>query len=194
MPILRQCENCGADFETYPSRVGRFCSRQCNSGTGSRGGLCRKNKAEFCAYNNAKERCTRKSNVNYSRYGGRGIEFRFKSFKEFFEHIGPRPSELHQLDREDNDGHYEKDNVRWATREQNARNKSDNRLVAYRGITKPLTQWANDEGLDRNLIRHRLDAGWSVNDAFEKPIDLISRQNALRAKRPTSPADTPRTQ
>ena len=189
MPILRQCENCGAEFETYPSRVGRFCSKECNSGTGSRGGLCRVHKAEFFAYNNAKERCNRKSNSHYSRYGGRGIEFRFKSFKEFFEYIGPRPSALHQLDREDNDGHYERGNVRWATREQNALNRGNNRLITYKGITKPLTQWTNDEGLDRNLIRHRLDYGWSVEDAFEKPIDLICRQNALGSKRPTSQGD-----
>jgi hypothetical protein len=76
--------------------------------------------------------------------------------------------------------------VRWATREQNARNRSNNRLITYKGITKPLSQWVNDEGLDRNIIRHRLDYGWSVEDAFEKPIDLICRQNALGAKRPTS--------
>ena len=185
MPILRQCENCGADFETYPSRVGRFCSRECNSGTGSRGGLCRKHKAEHNAYTNAKERCTRGSNVKYSRYGGRGIEFRFKSFKEFFEHIGPRPSEAHQLDREDNDGHYEKGNVRWVTGEVNQRNRDDNRLVTYKGKTQSLAAWSDELKLPWGRLRHRLDLGWSVEDAFERPVSLRHQRNAQGEKHPT---------
>ena len=185
MPILRQCENCGADFETYPSRVGRFCSRECYSGTGVLGGLCRKHKAEFFAYNNAKERCTRESNVKYSRYGGRGIEFRFKSFKEFFEHIGPRPSEAHQLDREDNDGHYEKGNVRWVTGEVNQRNRDDNRLVTYKGKTQSLAAWSDELKLPWGRLRHRLDLGWSVEDSFERPVSLRHQQNAQGGKHPT---------
>lgn len=78
--------------------------------------------SEYVAYDNAKRRCTKPSHPRYVDWGGRGIEFRFNSFEEFFTELGPRPVGL-TLDRRDNDGHYEKGNVRWATRGEQQRNK-----------------------------------------------------------------------
>lgn len=75
---------------------------------------------EYGAYLAAKQRCTNSKDDAWPDYGGRGIEFRFTSFEQFFAEIGPRPSLKHSLDRKENDGHYELGNVRWATmREQN---------------------------------------------------------------------------
>lgn len=78
---------------------------------------------EYRAYISAKHRCTNPEARVYPAYGGRGIEFRFTSLKEFVKHIGPRPSSRHSLDRIDNDGHYESGNVRWATRTQQQQNR-----------------------------------------------------------------------
>jgi hypothetical protein len=39
---------------------------------------------ELRAYDAAKERCSNKNNPKYPRYGGRGIEFHFTSFGQFF--------------------------------------------------------------------------------------------------------------
>lgn len=75
----------------------------------------------------AKQRCTNPYNQAYSNYGGRGIEFRFASLKTATEwaldNIGVRPSPFHSLDRIDNNRHYEPGNLRWATNEEQARNK-----------------------------------------------------------------------
>lgn len=69
---------------------------------------------EYSSYKNAKKRCNNSNAPRYDRYGGRGIKFLFNSFEEFYKELGPRP--LHtSLDRIDNDGHYEKGNVRWST-------------------------------------------------------------------------------
>lgn len=75
------------------------------------------------SYDAAKQRCTNPKRPNYYRYGGRGIEFRFKSFKHFLDVLGPRPSAKFSLDRIDPDGHYEPGNVRWATMSVQQRNK-----------------------------------------------------------------------
>ncbi len=82
---------------------------------------------EYKAYYNAKERCTNPHYWYWRRYGGRGIEFRFASFAEFFAELGPRPSPEHSVDRKENDGHYEKGNVRWATRSEQEKNKHHQR-------------------------------------------------------------------
>ena len=86
----------------------------------TKGGRGRLVSPEYTAYQGAKERCTNPNNRAYADYGGRGIKFRFNSFEEFLAEAGPKPSPAYSIDRIDNDGHYEKGNIRWATRiEQN---------------------------------------------------------------------------
>jgi hypothetical protein len=75
---------------------------------------------EYQAFKNARARCTNPNFTLYKYWGGRGIEFRFATFKEFFDVIGPKPTPQHTLDRIDNDGHYEAGNVRWATMKEQA--------------------------------------------------------------------------
>ena len=92
------------------------------------------------SYMNAKYRCTNPNSSQYSSYGGRGIEFRFKSVKELHDEIGDKPKGM-SIDRINNDGHYEKGNVRWATRKEQARNRrnticSDSEVYLLRLINK----------------------------------------------------------
>lgn len=82
---------------------------------------------EYKIYYGAKDRCQNPRNKGYFKYGGRGIEFRFTSFEQFMEAIGPRPSLSHSVDRKDNDGHYEPGNVRWATPTEQALNTRRNK-------------------------------------------------------------------
>jgi hypothetical protein len=76
----------------------------------------------YNSYIKAKHRCICPNFKQWKDYGGRGIEFRFQSFEEFFMELGPRP-EHKTLDRIDVNGHYEKGNVRWATRLEQQRNR-----------------------------------------------------------------------
>jgi len=80
------------------------------------------NSREYRIFLDAKRRCENPDRKDYKDYGGRGIQFRFKSFLEFSACLGPRPAGF-TLDRIDNDGHYEADNVRWATRLQQRMNQ-----------------------------------------------------------------------
>lgn len=78
---------------------------------------------EYAVYKAAKARCLNPRSVRWKDYGGRGIKFLFQSFEEFFAELGPRPSPSHSLDRKENDGNYERGNVRWATRAEQEANK-----------------------------------------------------------------------
>jgi hypothetical protein len=115
---------------------------------------------EYKAFRSAKQRCVNPKVASYPRYGGRGIEFRFTSFQQFLDELGPRPSKEYSLDRIDNDGHYEPGNVRWATQIQQERNKSTNRLLTYNNVTMTEVEWANLKGGTRSMISHRLANGW----------------------------------
>ena len=94
-------------------------------------------KIEYSAYYKAKRRCTDPKNNEYHNYGARGIQFRFNSFTEFIEHIGPKPTGYF-LDRIDNDGHYEIGNVRWVSLavSQLHKRKQKNNTSGYRGVSR----------------------------------------------------------
>lgn len=78
----------------------------------------RRNQGAYKSYCKAKRRV--KTN-HKNAYGL--IEFRFESYEQFLAEIGPRPDGM-TLDRIDPMGHYEPGNVRWATIEQQARNRN----------------------------------------------------------------------
>jgi hypothetical protein len=97
---------------------------------------------EFRAYVSARCRCTNRNDVkHWKNYGGRGIQFRFKSFEEFFAELGPRPSSKYSVDRyPNNDGHYEKGNVRWATSAEQANNTRRNKKPGPQKISDATKQ------------------------------------------------------
>jgi len=75
----------------------------------------------------AKGRCHNPNSASYRDYGGRGIKFKFPTpllaAYWILDNLGPPPSGQHSIDRIDNNRHYEPGNLRWATSEEQARNK-----------------------------------------------------------------------
>lgn len=84
--------------------------------------------AEYTIWLGMNARCHVPCASNYADYGGRGIkvcdEWRGRGgFERFLSHAGRRPAKGFSIDRIDNLRGYEPGNVRWATREQQTKNR-----------------------------------------------------------------------
>ena len=136
---------------------------------------------EYKAWKRIRHRCHNPKHMAYRYYGARGIAVceRWKgSFEAFFEDMGPRPSKDHSIDRfPDNDGNYEPGNCRWATRNQQMRNRRNTRWVTIAGETKCLTDWIESSELPSGTVSHRIyKLGWPIERALNEPLHTSMRR------------------
>lgn len=115
---------------------------------------------EYVAFLAARHRCQQPKSQAYARYGGRGIEFRFTSYRDFIQEIGYKPDPSYELDRIDNNGHYESGNVRWVSRQVNAINRRSTTALTVNGITLSHTEWSRQTGVPVLSIAYRVKRGW----------------------------------
>jgi hypothetical protein len=109
-----------------------------------------------------RQRCNNPKNHAYKNYGGRGIYVTDEwdqSFEKFVSDMGPRPSSSHQIDRINNDGPYASWNCRWATREENLRNKRTNSFVFVSGQKMTIAEAAIAIGLSQAGVVYRKKHG-----------------------------------
>lgn len=126
---------------------------------------------EHQAWKHIKTRCFNKNCEDYKDYGERGItmeESWIDSFEEFYKEVGscPLPHTEYSIHRKNNDKGYIKGNVEWTDKFTQARNRINNHLITYNGITKTLMEWANETGIHRLCISRRLKRGWTVEKAL----------------------------
>ena len=135
---------------------------------------------EYSNWAAMKQRCYHTKSPHYSNYGARGIKVcdRWKnSFLAFYEDMGPRPTEKHTIERINNDGNYEPQNCRWATRQEQNRNMRANHVLTFDGKSQIVRDWANELGINYQTLMTRLRLGWSVHDVLAVPIDATCRHS-----------------
>jgi hypothetical protein len=127
-------------------------------------------------FNQMRNRCNNPNHKDFKDYGGRGIEVcqewndisAFLLFRDWA--ISQGYKDGLSIDRRENDKGYSPDNCRWVTVKEQNNNKRNNHLITYSGETKTLAQWATDRNIPRDILYSRIKLGWSLEDAFTKPI------------------------
>lgn len=129
--------------------------------------------SEYCVWDGMIQRCTNENSPMWDRYGARGITVHpewIKSFQSWIEHVGPRPSMKHTIDRKDNNKGYVPGNVKWSTAKEQGRNKATNRMITFRGETKCLAEWAETLNMKFATLWARLHDGWDIEKALTTPV------------------------
>lgn len=140
------CERCGETRTIYVDNIlsgktsGCPCYRAYKHG-GTKGARYENEAARRLGerYDAMVQRCRNPKNATYRRYGARGIELRFADRAAFIayclEALPHRDYLGVQIDRTDNDGHYEPGNLRLVDQATNLRNTRRTKTVEYRGAS-----------------------------------------------------------
>lgn len=105
-----------------------------------------------------KARCLNSNSPFYRHYGGRGITVceRWMRFENFQEDMMEGYSDNLTIDRIDVNKGYSKENCRWATKQEQARNTTRNIDIEYNGVTKRIYEWAEDLGIPYQTLYNRI--------------------------------------
>ena len=176
---------CGKEFVTHVASVKRGATTSCGCGQAASKATAkithgytvgRQRPPEYNSWAAAKGRVFNPRNYAFADYGGRGITMDplwAASFAAFRAYIGPRPAGM-SLDRIDNNGNYEPGNVRWATKERQARNKRTSLKVGSLSL-KALT---DSYGVGYKRVHARMSEKGET--AHQAVMAMLARKHRLR--------------
>ncbi len=123
---------------------------------------------EYSAWAHMIQRCINPACDEFKNYGARGIgvDAHWREFPQFLADMGRRPSPRHSIERIDNNQGYSKENCKWATMAEQARNTRRNRPITFQGRTQLMIDWVAELGKPKSTLTMRLRRGWSVERAF----------------------------
>lgn len=131
---------------------------------------------EYTVWNNMRRRCNYKGSGRYYCYGARGITVCPEwdniddGFQNFYNHMGPRPSPRHEIERKNVNGNYCPENCCWLPKEDQARNKRATVNITYNDKTQCVTAWAEELGVNAETLYSRIKSGWSVEKVLTTPV------------------------
>lgn len=163
--------DCGTDKVINLSNVRRGLVKSCGCIVATQKGLSKT--SLYKCYKHIRHRCLNPKDVNYKNYGLRGITIcqewldDFSAFYAWATKNGYK--EGLTIDRIDVNGNYEPSNCKWSTMKEQQNNRTNNRIIEFKGEKKTITAWAEQYGMSYRNLHYRLKNGYSIKDALEKP-------------------------
>lgn len=161
--LLRgKIRSCGCLAVEQGRRIGLLATKHGHYKTGT-----------YHSYRAMLSRCYDPRNLAYPKYGAKGItvcQRWMDSFDNFLADMGERP-EGTTLDRfPKTKWNYEPSNCRWATIEEQNRNRGDfNIFIEFQGRSLHIIEWSKETGLPINTLRKRLRNKWSIDRMLTTP-------------------------
>ena len=108
-------------------------------------------------------------NTNFKNYGNRGIVVcdSWLDFDTFYKDVESGYQEGLSLDRIDNNKGYFPDNIRWATKKEQANNRRTSRFFEICGVTKTFAEWADFYNVKFSTAKQRFYVlGWTIEESL----------------------------
>jgi len=148
-------------------------------------GLRHENKRLYNIWLCMRQRCHNSKIPEYKNYGGRGITVckewdNYAQFHDWALSNGYLPNlTIERINV--NDGYYP-DNCTWKTIQEQQMNRTTARMITIDGVTKHLTEWADEVGLYCSTITNRIDyKGWDEKRAVFTPSLHSSWKRRVKA-------------
>lgn len=125
--------------------------------------------SEYRSWLSMKGRCLKPHSASYFRYGAVGITICDEwvdSYETFLTDMGRKPTPQHTIDRIDGSKGYYPANCRWATKREQAQNRSSTTYFTLGDVTLPVIEWARKLGIHKSTILVRIRNGWTLEDAL----------------------------
>lgn len=127
----------------------------------------------YAVYCTIKARCNNPNNNVYQYYGAKGVKLcsEWLNFENFYNWaINNGYKEGLSIDRINVNGDYEPSNCRWATKEEQSNNRSNNHLITYNNQIHTISEWSKITGLTKSAIQYRLSKKWDIEKIFTTPL------------------------
>lgn len=136
----------------------------------------------YQVFHGIRKRITGPASKDYKRYGGRGLTFEWPDYMAFkkdmyipyLAHCKKHGRKNTSIERIDNNKGYSKQNCRWATLQEQNKNKRSNRYITYKGRTMIIADWARELQVSRQAIRYRLENGWDIKTILTTPFNYTN--------------------
>jgi hypothetical protein len=132
----------------------------------------------YSSYREMLRRCSDSRSISWKNYGGRGIrvcERWATSYHAFLADMGERPDGA-TLDRVDSAQDYRPGNCRWASWNEQARNRRSSRHIVVFGEAMTMAEAAERFGICYTTLKFRLSSGWAAERAVTAPVRKVSHQ------------------
>ncbi len=105
----------------------------------------------YAIWKRMRQYCENENSPRYHKYGGRGIyvDKHWQSFENFRDDMLDTWELGLSIDRINNDGPYSKENCKWATITEQARNRSNNKLNI---VAAKVIRWCAEAGYDKERL------------------------------------------
>ncbi len=170
---------CGKTVHTTTTKIRSGHTKSCGCYSKDRATTHNMSATRFNqTFRSIKQRCTNPNISKYHLYGGKGIKCLWKSFEEFrddmYESYLGHVEKFGEIDttieRIDGNKNYSKENCRWATRLEQARNTKNVIFLTFNGKKLCLGEWSKELNIRKKTLYNRIYKGWSVERAITTPV------------------------